>query len=96
MYQPQHVLCECGREIPLKPYQETDWTVFEVYCDHCGSYLLVSKFKIQSGKTCPRCRAHRIQVLGKFASTEDVIRILKIRGLEVWRFTGQGEVVKVE
>lgn len=93
----QHVVCDsCGHQIPLQRIDETDWSIYSVYCDRCGRYGLLSKFKLESGSRCPRCKIHKLQVLNRFADTKQMRDLVKGQTVELWQFKGDGEVAKVE
>jgi hypothetical protein len=99
LYDParrQKVVCDgCGKEISLSLAQETKWAIYSVFCNSCGRYALESKFKLKSGQWCPRCHRHELSVLKRFAATEQMRELLADEGFELYRFIGEGQLVKI-
>jgi hypothetical protein len=91
----QSITCDCGRVHNLQPFEETEWSIFVVYCDFDNQYAVLSKFQLQSGKTCPRCMSHRIQILQKLPNTKEIRARLPKKGLQLWQFT-QGGLARVD
>jgi DNA-directed RNA polymerase subunit RPC12/RpoP len=91
----QSVVCDgCGKEISLaSPVSE--WSIFSVYCDRCGRYALESKFKLMPGTRCPRCGMHKLLVLKRFASTNQMRELIASQGFELYKFVKKGVVVQI-
>jgi hypothetical protein len=93
----QKVVCDrCGNEIPLDRVDETEWSIYSVICEYCGGFALVSKYRIELGSRCPRCKTHKLQVPNRFPNTKQMRDLIKGQQVELWQFKGDGEVVKVD
>lgn len=90
----QTILCDCGREHLLELYEETDWSIYSVRCDLDGTYPILSKY--EPGRTCPRCKTHKLEVLRSFPSTKDMREQIRGHQITLWRFVKDGEVAKVD
>jgi predicted Zn-ribbon and HTH transcriptional regulator len=100
LYDPthhQHVVCDsCGHEISLETAGEVEWSIYPVQCSSCGGYALESKFKLQNGLKCPVCKNGRLTISKRFAATRDMRSLFQSQGVQLWRFIGFSQVVKVE
>ena len=76
----------------LLPIQSVEWSLFEVKCEICSIYMLLSKFFLKNGANCPRCTISNIRVLDRYAGTEQMVQLFRLQGYQIWQYTHGGAV----
>lgn len=80
----------------MEAFEETEWSIFLIRCDFDNEYAILSKYPLESGKTCSRCNRSKLQVLFKLPDTKENRDLIHNRRLELWKFAGQGELARIE
>jgi ssDNA-binding Zn-finger/Zn-ribbon topoisomerase 1 len=92
----QIIVCDkCGNEIPLQNGEEQAWSIFSVYCPSCGRYSIESKYDLESGSKCPRCKQGQLKVIKRLAATQQNRELILSHGQALFRFTHAG-LVKIQ